>query len=128
VLAAVVIAALSSRASMAGRVPLDKPPAVLADRAQQIVRSLGYTDPAADSAFNFAVAQDYLRWVAETDQNPRRWDAMKSGSPATLLFWHRTSPRLLVPGRVDASVTTSDPPLTVSGMTLAMLDTQGRLQ
>jgi hypothetical protein len=128
VLAALAIAAVSPRVSMAGRVPLDRPPAVLADRAQQIVRSLGYTDPAADSAFNFAVAQDYLRWVAETDQNPRRWDAMKSGSPATLLFWHRTSPRLLVPGRVDASVTTSDPPLTVSGMTLAMLDTQGRLQ
>ena len=33
-----------------------------------------------------------------------------------------------MPGRVDASVTTSDPPLTVSGMTLVVLDTQGRLQ
>ena len=39
VLAAVAIAALSPRVSIAGRVPLDKPPAVLADRAQQILRS-----------------------------------------------------------------------------------------
>src|SRR6185503_20274915 len=35
---------------------------------------------------------------------------------------------LLVPGRVQATVTTSDPSLTVSGMTLIVLDTQGRLQ
>jgi predicted Ser/Thr protein kinase len=126
VLAAVAIAALSPRASIAGRVPLDKPPAVLADRAQQILRSLGYIDPAADSAFNFDIAEDYLRWVADSDPSPRRWDALKTGSPATLLFWYRTSPRLLVPGRVH--VTTSDPPLTLSGMTLVVLDTQGRLQ
>jgi len=128
VLAAVAIAALAPRRSIAGRVPLDKPPAVLVDRAQQILRSLGYTDRAADSAFNFAIAEDYLRWVAASDQNPRRWDALKTGSPATLVFWYRTSPRLLVPGRADAGVTTSDPPLTVSGMTLLVLDTQGRLQ
>ena len=128
VFGAVVIAALSPRASIAGRVPLDKPPAVLADRAQQILRSLGYTEQATDSAFNFTIAQDYLRWVASSDHNPRRWDALKIGSPATLLFWYRTSPRLLVPGRVQVSVTTSDPPLTVSGMTLVVLDTLGRLQ
>ncbi len=128
VLAAVVIAALSPRASIVGRVPLDKPPAVLADRAQQILRSLGYTDPAADSAFNFSIAGDYLRWVATSDQNPWRWDALKTGSPATLLFWYRTSPRLLMPARTQANVTANDPPMTVSGMTLVVLDTQGRLQ
>ena len=126
VLAVVVIAALSPRASVVGRVPLEKPPAVLADRAQQILRSLGYTDPAADSASNFTIAEDYLRWVADSDQSPRRWDGLKSGSPVTLSFWYRTSPRLLVPGRLH--VTTSDPPLTLSGMTLVVLDTQGRLQ
>ena len=70
VLAALAIAALSPRASIAGRVPLDKPPAVLADRAQQILASLGYTEPAADSAYNFTIAEDYLRWVADTDQRP----------------------------------------------------------
>jgi hypothetical protein len=126
VLAAVAIAALSPRASIPGRVPLDKPPAVLADRAQQILRSPGYIDPATDSAFNFSISEDYLRWVADSDPSPRRWDALQTGSPATLLFWYRTSPRLLVSGRVH--VTTSDPPLTLSGMTLVVLDTQWRLQ
>ncbi len=128
VLAAAAIAALSPRVSIAGRVPLDKPPAVLADRAQQIRASLGYTDPVADSAFDFTIAQDYLRWVSETDRRPQRWDALRSGSPPTMLFWYRTSPRLLAPERTHGEVTTGDPPLTVSGMTLLILDTLGRLQ
>src|SRR5712691_10460012 len=128
VLAAAAIAALSPRVSIAGRVPLDKPPAVLADCAQQIRASLGYTDPVADSAFDFTIAQDYLRWVSETDRRPQRWDALRSGSPPTMLFWYRTSPRLLAPERTHGEVTTGDPPLTVSGMTLLILDTLGRLQ
>jgi len=128
VLAVVAIAALSPRASVVGRVPLDRPPAVLADRAQQVLRSLGYTDAVADSASDLAMAEDYLRWVASSDQNPRRWDALKIGSPPALLFWYRTSPRLLVASRAQAGISTSDPPLTVSGMTLVVLDTQGRLQ
>jgi serine/threonine-protein kinase len=128
VIGALAVAALSPRASIVGRVPLDKPPAVLADRAQDIVRSLGYTDPAADSASNFLVASDYLRWISESDHNPRRWDALKSGRPPALLFWYRTSPRLLVPGRSELGITPTDPPLTVSGMTVVVTDTQGRLQ
>src|SRR5437867_2169823 len=50
VASALVIAGLAPRISIAGRVPLDKPPAVLADRAQQILRSFGYTEAAADTA------------------------------------------------------------------------------
>src|SRR3954471_8253627 len=45
-----VIVAESQSTSLIGRSPLDKPPAVLVDRAQQIMRSLGYTDAIADSA------------------------------------------------------------------------------
>src|SRR5262249_20593002 len=45
----IAIAVLAPRVSLTGRVPLDKPPAVLADRAQQILASLGYTTPPADT-------------------------------------------------------------------------------
>ena len=57
----ITVAVLSPRASIPGRVPLDKPPAVLADRAQQIVRSLGYTDRIVDTASDFmsSVGQEY---------------------------------------------------------------------
>src|SRR5262245_6857852 len=108
----ILLAVLAPHGSVAGRVPLDKAPAVLADRAEQILASLGYTAPIADSAYNFAIAPDYVRWVAATDQRPGRWDVLKTGSPATLFFWYRSSPRLMVPTRIQASVTTTDPPLT----------------
>ena len=82
----------------------------------------------ADSAFDLAVAQPYLTWLAANDKRPERWDVLKTGSPSTLTFWYRTSPRLLMPTRTQIGVTTGDPPLTISGMTLMLLDTLGRLQ
>jgi len=121
------IAVLAPRVGIAGRVPLDKPPAVLADRAQQVLASLGYTDPIVDSAFGFSLVQPYLRWVASHDASPRRWDALKSGTPAAVGFWYRTSPRLLVPLRTQAQVAAAvDPPMSVSGMTYIILDSLGR--
>jgi tRNA A-37 threonylcarbamoyl transferase component Bud32 len=124
----IAIVALANRSSIAGRVPMEKPPAVLTYRAQQILRSLGYTDPIADSASAFSITFDYMRWIAEHDQTPYRWNALASGVPPTLLFWYRTSPRLMMPGRVQLTVTPTDPPSTVSGMTTVIMDTDGRLQ
>jgi hypothetical protein len=128
VLGVIVIAALSSRLSIAGLVPLDKPPAVLADRAQQVIASLGYADRIGDSAFNFGISQPYLTWLAATDKRPDRWNGLRTGSPATMVFWYRTSPRPLMPTRTQMNVTTADPPMSISGMTLVILDTLGRLQ
>jgi serine/threonine-protein kinase len=123
----ILLAALSPHITIAGRVPLDKPPAVLVDRAQQILASLGYSDPVADSASGFAIAQPFVRWAAATDERPGRWDILKTGSPPALVFWHRTSPRLLVPQRQDPQVTNNDPPMAVSGMTYLIVDTLGRM-
>ena len=49
-----ILVAVSPRTTVAGRSPLDKPPAVLIDRAQQILASVGYTEPIADSAYGFS--------------------------------------------------------------------------
>ena len=46
-------AAASQRTSLMGRTPLDDPPAVLVNRAEEIITSLGYTDPAGDVASGF---------------------------------------------------------------------------
>ena len=123
----VTLALLAPRLSIVGRVPLDKPPAVLADRAQQVLTTLGYPGPRADSAFSFTIAGDYVQWIEANDKRPDRWRALTIGSPATVVFWHRTSPRFLVPTRIQPYVTTADPPHTISGMTYVLLDMQGRL-
>src|SRR5262245_49593043 len=122
-----VTAALGPRASVAGRMPLDKEPAVLTARAQEILRSVGYTEPIVDRASDFALAFDYLLWISQNDRDQRRWDRLGSARPAALLFWFRSSPRFLETSGARFSITTTDPPMTFPGMTLVHLDTEGRL-
>lgn len=121
-----VILAESQSTSLVGRSPLDKPPAVLVDRAQEIMRSLGYTDAVADSAYGMGSHLAYLQWKTRTDHDPKRWDALKAGNPSAVTLWYRTSPRLLVP-RLSRLVGPTDPPMAVSGMRSLMLDSTGRL-
>jgi hypothetical protein len=101
---------------------------VLIDRAQQILASVGYTEPIADSAYGFSTHQAFLRWIATTSSSPSRWDVLRAGQPSALLMWYRTSPRLLATTRSSvatgsaaalssALVSPSDPPMAVSGMT-----------
>ena len=123
----IALAFIATRITITGRVPLDKPPAVLADRVQQFLKSVGYTDPVADSASGLARSDVFLRWLPTVDQRPQRWDILNTGSPWALVFWHRTSPRPLVTSRTQIQVTVADPPMAVSGMTLVIVDTLGRV-
>src|SRR4051812_42048655 len=124
-----LIVAVAPTTTVAGRSPLDKAPPVLIDRAQQILASVGYADPIADSAYGFSAHQAFLRWIATTRSDPRRWDVLREGQPSAALMWYRTSPRPLVPSRSSAlvSFSPSDPPMAVSGMTSILIDSTGRL-
>jgi serine/threonine-protein kinase len=121
-----LFAGLASRASIAGLVPMDKPRDVLADRVEQVIAAIGHDDPIADRADGFAVLQDYLRW-AQRSGTADWWGALRSGEPAALLYWTRTSPRDMVPTQPGGAVTLTDPPMNVSGMHQIFLDTRGRL-
>jgi serine/threonine-protein kinase len=118
----------STYISYAHRLPLEKPAAVLEDRAREVASSLGYADAPLDTASQFAYWNDYHRWVVGTQTGPDRWNALTSGRPPTLVYWYRTSPRLLVPAASASRPDwTDDPALTISGMTVSVLDTRGRL-
>ena len=119
---------LAPATSFTGFVPMDKPPAVLADRAQRILASVGYLDPIGDQASAFSITEDFVRWHAEHDRSPARWNALRGGSPAVIRFWYRSSPRTMAPTAAQRNVSMTDPPLNVSGMTLVKLDTRGRLE
>jgi hypothetical protein len=124
----VVFVVLAPKANLAGFVPLDKPPAVLADRAEQIILSLGYPDDPVDRAEGFDAPQDYLSWIERTDRSPYRWAQLRDARPGAIVFWYRTSPRDLVPLRATSGVTTSDPAEIITGMRSVILDTRGRLK
>jgi Protein kinase domain len=126
-----VYAALSPRATIAALVPLDRPPAALADRAAQVAVALGYLDQPADETYGLSLPGDYPRWIASTSADPRRWDALAAGAPPAMVLWYRSSPRALAPLRATSDVTMvtlTDPPPTDSNMRTVIVDTRGRLQ
>ena len=128
VLSTVVIVLLYQRVILLNRVPLPKAPAVLQDRAQEALASLGY-DPAraVDTASGLGLSRDYARFIDRTSTAPDRWSMLRTVRPETVIFWYRTSPQLLVPWGSEYQIGRANPPLTTAGMTLVAVDANGRL-
>lgn len=123
---------LADRYRLHNRAPLDNPPEVLASRAREVVRQLGYAAPYADEAYSFELQYDFLNYVSSHDKSTNRWQILQTGRPASVIFWYRQSPQLMRPQRFFSSfghgrVTTFDPAMDVTGMILVVLDMQGRL-
>jgi Protein kinase domain len=108
-------------------VPIEKTPAALEDRARELVRSLGYAAPPADTMTGFGVDADYMQYLTEHDRSPHRWNALAAGQPAALHFWYRQSPRPLVSTHYAGRVYWNNPPVVDSGMAGVRFDMQGRL-
>jgi serine/threonine-protein kinase len=109
-------------------VPLEKPPEVLRDRAQDVIQKLGYQDPPADTVSGFDLDDEYLARLARSTPSSNRWDRLRTAPPFAIGFWYRQSPRALQPYS-DAALRPSldDPPPLVSGMVGVRLDPAGRL-
>ncbi len=126
---AISLAALTvmyQRVMLINRVPSGKPPAALQDRAQEALGRLGYDTSSHYAASGVATSTDYARFIARTTNARDRWKLLATDRPETLVSWYRTSPTPLVP--LDAAtVQATNPPLTVAGMTLTVVDASGRL-
>ena len=120
------VPALADRVSILRIVPLNRPPAVLLDRAHEIRQSLGFTDQPADVASGFSYDRSYLLWSRRTGSGDP-WGALREARPATLLFWIRTSPEEMAAWQTLSTPDQSDPPFEMAGMTRTALDTKGRL-
>jgi serine/threonine-protein kinase len=107
--------------------PFEKPPAALEDRAQELLRRLGYAEPPADTARGFAIDAEYLAWAAGRDPSAARWELLARGQPPVVLFWYRQSPRPLLSTHLLGRVYAHNPPLVDSGMAGARFDMRGRL-
>jgi serine/threonine-protein kinase len=131
---------LAASATLAGRVPLDKSPDVLAEKAREALNELRFDGQARGSAYGFLDDPDYLRFVAENDASPGRWDRLADPGPPAIYFWYRQSSSPLAPGRLFTAesggaglpamgmATPADPPPVLAGMAEVRLDArQGRL-
>jgi serine/threonine-protein kinase len=121
---------LSARAKLYRYVPLEKPPEALAERARDILQSVGYSEPPVDTAIGFYEGNEFLRYIGENDKSKTRWDNLETGA---FVFWYRGSPHPLAAqyffsnAPLLGAVWMNDPPLDVSGMTLLQLNPRGRL-
>jgi hypothetical protein len=136
IVAVAAVILMNAQAMLYRRVPLDKPPDVLAERARNILQSAGYTEPPVDTAMGFYEGNAFLKYIGEHDKSKTRWDNLETGA---FVFWYRGSPRPFeVRFSMFSSVFSSDAPepgfvgpaapaLDVSGMTLVSLNPLGRL-
>ncbi|HEY5838698.1 MAG TPA: serine/threonine-protein kinase [Pyrinomonadaceae bacterium] len=104
-------------------IPIEKSPEALTERADSIVKKLGYTKAPIDTDYGF---ENEFFSYARTEQSPDHYERLRSGQPPVIYFWHRSSPRYLEPWN-DVSVFLNDPPNDVTGMTKVILDVRGRL-
>jgi serine/threonine-protein kinase len=124
-------AQLNVKATLLGRVRPQKPPEVLIERAREILKKAGYTDPPADFAFGFEPDRSYVEYIREHDQSRTRWDRLEGNA---INFWYRQSPQPIEPATFPglsisafAGIYPNDPPVEMSGMATVWLNPQGRL-
>jgi serine/threonine protein kinase len=125
------IVEVNSKVNLSKRIPFSKSPAVLEQKARDLVQTLGYTDPPADTAHGF-LYETSLRDYAQKRQwkFPGYQEILRNGAPPLVSFWYRQSPSSLEKwNTLDSSnlVDLSDPPPGISGMVAVKLDTESRL-
>jgi serine/threonine-protein kinase len=109
-----VSASLGRYANWLNAVHGGKPPEALAERARELVTRFGYDENAADTA-----------WWMEVNHSSTRADR---GSPDSILFFYRQSPRPMIPGNLFSDIDSNHPAEDVPGMISVVLDARGRLR
>jgi serine/threonine-protein kinase len=107
-------------------VPLPKPPAVLDERARDIVKALGYeARPVRDALSGFSTERMFF--TRQKDLSPTRWDGLRKGRPEVMTYWYRQAASHLVAWDRRKSPDWNDPPFMDPDMIGVRLDTLGRL-
>ncbi len=125
----IAVLAINDRIMLHRRIPFEKRPEVLVERAQEIIRKAGYREKFADSAYGFILNSDFIDSIRKSDNTADRWTKLDSNA---LLFWYRQSPHplnapMINPGAGLGVVSYANPPMQFSGEVLAFLNTEGRL-
>ena len=127
------VVALVSQYGITRIVPLDYPPDVLANKAQEMIGRFGYTEKPRDTAYGLSWNSEYIAYVGRTDKSPNRWAAVREGREAAIEFWYRTSPRYLAAheyfgsGVANGRVGIDDPSEREPGQQKVWLSSSGRL-
>jgi hypothetical protein len=114
-------------------VPLEYPPDVLGNKAQEMLGRFGYGTKPFDVAHGIYWNAEYIEDVARTDKGPDRWTPVRDGRESAIVFWYRTSPRFLAAheyfgiGLANGRVDIDDPSGQDPGQQRVWLSSSGRL-
>ena len=123
----ILVIALSSQTQLSRIVPLTKPPEVLIERAHEIIRALGVSAEARDTAQGFEYVKSYGDHLFGHVPAPLIWQRLSEGPPWIIDFWYRQSPKDLLPYERDR-LDYNDPPFLVPGMVGVRLEPDGHLK
>jgi len=105
-------------------VPMEKPPAVLAERAQSMVRELGYSATPADTYHDFDTNSDFLGYIAKWEPVSTRWNH----EIGPIHYFFRSSSQPIYTYDFFKSLPSEHaPPLDHTGDAMLRLSPKGRL-
>jgi hypothetical protein len=106
------------------RVSIDKPPDVMAEKARDILKSVGYPDPPGDSVYRYTDNQTFLQDMMRYNKLPKGHAKLPA---LAVQFWYRQSPESLSHSPFSNNLTPMDPPLVNKGESVVWLDSAGNL-
>lgn len=129
----VLVAVLGGYTSVLRRTPFENSAEVLAQKARDLIQSLGYSEQPVDHASGWYCYYSYSQYAERKEKREEYQAQMAQGQPPPIFFWFRQSPRYLATLGIRHMVTAwlgeeMDPSLDVSGMVTVYLDPRGRLQ
>jgi serine/threonine-protein kinase len=122
---------LTEQTQMVSMVPMENSPEVLASKAREFVRTLGYPQ-AAHVAYGFRDERGYRAYVAGRISHGgarlRQWRSMLAARPAPVSFWYAQSDGPLVPpGATSGAARPIDSLPAILDVVSVDLDLDGRL-
>jgi hypothetical protein len=117
-----LLCVLRQKHDLINQIPMENPPEVLAAKAREIAKSLGYTERPVDTIYSWEYDQDYLRFAREQKKPSAE---LSAPYPPAVYFWYRQSPQY--PITADPDTNTLQREALGPGMQAVQLDSEGRL-
>ncbi len=106
---------------------LTKPPAVLADKAEDVIDELGHEALPGGRVRGFTIDREYLKYQLAHDDRHSRWEGLPTARPPAVAFWYRQGDSRLVPPSPLGEPTQTSGLTPVPPMNTVRLDGAGRL-
>ena len=118
---------LAGIAQIVNRVPLTKPPAVLVDRAREVLERVAPGVSLRHEAWDFGYDDPAFEAAVAERKGSGYWRTLRDRRPPPVVFWYRTSPHVIAPPDLTGNLYWDVPPINLPGMSLVILDVEGRL-